>query len=690
MHELPQLCLPDEQLVTRILKRQVHELPSLPMVALKLLKLTGSENARAADLARIVETDPALAAKVLRLVNSAHYALRRKISSLSHAVVILGFTAIRAVALEITLFEQLVRRDLTNRFDRTLFWRHCLSVAGLCKAMAEATGHPDPEEAYAAGLLHDIGKLVLDVYGRISYRDFLQVRGKTAIDPLVEEEKLYIGLSHDQIGAFFCERWKFPEPILLAALFHHRPFFHLPLAERDKLLCAIVSLADFITWTQGVGSVRAASLPVLENDLEALPLLSRLPMKKLLATMHREIKEVGKFYDFSFPGGEEFRVNLLNANIRLSRMNSQHCRRAAELHQRLKMLGRVQTSLKTPEVRFGQQEIIEETFLAILQDFGYDHIALLQIGREERSLQLVDSWPHIEKRKRLRPFALNPQHGKLLFSLREKVPVIIGERDRNEKALLHAFEAPELAAIPLSAHGRTTGLLIIDNGSSLRPLLEADLSLLGIVANELGLALENSHMLNTLREKAQTDALTGIHNRGALDMLLQEALTAAAGTASPVVVGILDIDFFKRFNDTYGHQAGDSILRLLAATMKKMSRATDIVGRLGGEEFVFLLPGRTLDEGCRFAERLRREIERLSRLLGRRFPHCRLTVSIGLASSASRPKADRDQLLKLADEALYQAKAEGRNRVVCAPEHSTCAQTFTTDFPCSSASPCSR
>lgn len=194
-------------------------------------------------------------------------------------------------------------------------------------------------------------------------------------------------------------------------------------------------------------------------------------------------------------------------------------------------------------------------------------------------------------------------------------------------------------------------------------LLPTDLFLLAIVANELGVALENARIISDLKEKAELDGLTGIYNRGTLDQMTEEACRHARHSGEPVALGILDVDFFKKFNDTYGHSAGDTILKLIAAAMKKMSRPTDIVGRLGGEEFVFLLPGQKLQEGQHFAERLRLEIETLGQLLHRRFPRCQLTASIGITASATGSDAFRDQLLKMADRALYRAKATGRNKV---------------------------
>jgi len=198
--------LPAPESIDAVIRDSVENLPSPPVVAIKLLKLVGRNDVPAESLSKVIETDPATSAKVLRIVNSAHYGLRNKISSIRHAVVLLGFSEIRNLALEVSLFEQLTRQTGRLSFDRTFFWRHCLSTAKLARAIAVETSHPDPSEVYIAGLLHDVGKIISDVYGRITYSDFINHMSNSD-EIMEEEERKLIGLGHDDIGAFFCAEW---------------------------------------------------------------------------------------------------------------------------------------------------------------------------------------------------------------------------------------------------------------------------------------------------------------------------------------------------------------------------------------------------------------------------------------------------------------------------------------------------
>ena len=156
-----------------------------------------------------------------------------------------------------------------------------------------------------------------------------------------------------------------------------------------------------------------------------------------------------------------------------------------------------------------------------------------------------------------------------------------------------------------------------------------------------------------LRQEAQSDALTGLANRRALQL----ALDALMESERAYAVLALDIDFFKRVNDTYGHDAGDDVLKHLGEVLRQNSRLHDLPCRVGGEEFTMLLPDTTLADARRIAERIREAVEQADT------PHCgKLTLSVGVA--CRQPDTEQaETLLKQADEMLYKAKQNGRNRV---------------------------
>ena len=164
-------------------------------------------------------------------------------------------------------------------------------------------------------------------------------------------------------------------------------------------------------------------------------------------------------------------------------------------------------------------------------------------------------------------------------------------------------------------------------------------------------------------EAAITDALTGLHNRRYMETHLASLVEQAHARGKPLTVLVLDIDFFKKVNDTHGHDAGDDVLREFALRLKKSIRGIDLACRLGGEEFVVVMPDTDMAVATMVAERLRRRIAADPFPIHKGERKVAVTISIGLAALAG-PDDAAANVLKRADQALYKAKRDGRNRVV--------------------------
>jgi len=161
---------------------------------------------------------------------------------------------------------------------------------------------------------------------------------------------------------------------------------------------------------------------------------------------------------------------------------------------------------------------------------------------------------------------------------------------------------------------------------------------------------------------ANLDALTGVPNKRTLNKAFRFHFNEAKDNNEPLSICILDIDHFKRINDTYGHEAGDKVLRRFAETMQSFVRKNDLLARYGGEEFVLLLPQTPFSDACDVAKKLKEATEAIT--FDDIAPHLRITVSIGIASTDEEEFVNPHHLFKLADARLYQAKKEGRNRIV--------------------------
>jgi diguanylate cyclase (GGDEF)-like protein len=213
-----------------------------------------------------------------------------------------------------------------------------------------------------------------------------------------------------------------------------------------------------------------------------------------------------------------------------------------------------------------------------------------------------------------------------------------------------------LLTMPLTRAGVTRGLLVVIRKH--RRLSSEEQSFLNRLTAMTAAALEATERVIDLSELSLTDGLTAVPNRRRLDTDLLEV----AGDEALAFV-MVDVDHFKVYNDTHGHPAGDAALRTVATVLEANVRDHDVVYRYGGEEFAVLLPGSTAGEAEAAAERLRAAIERTPFFGEHQQPNGRLTVSLGLAVGRGTNSAE---LQRRADEALYQAKRDGRNRVVTA------------------------
>ncbi|MEW6170512.1 MAG: sensor domain-containing diguanylate cyclase [Candidatus Omnitrophota bacterium] len=228
--------------------------------------------------------------------------------------------------------------------------------------------------------------------------------------------------------------------------------------------------------------------------------------------------------------------------------------------------------------------------------------------------------------------------------------------------ILNILKNDELAIIPLKAKDKVNGVILADNIFTKRPITKDEMRMLIMLANQAGLAIENSRLYEYTLKKAHTDSLTGLINHGRFQYLFQEELNKAKAIEKPLSLIMIDIDNFKNYNDTLGHQAGDQILEKLAVILKDYSRKKDFVCRYGGEEFVDILPETSKQEAINIAERLRQAIEQHHFAHEEIQPDNKLTISIGVASFPQDGKT-KNELLNFCDKMLYKAKESGKNRV---------------------------
>ena len=227
--------------------------------------------------------------------------------------------------------------------------------------------------------------------------------------------------------------------------------------------------------------------------------------------------------------------------------------------------------------------------------------------------------------------------------------------------LFKTLQSQELIVVPLKAKNKVNGLIVADNFVTQKPITEDDIKMSTMLANQAGLAIENSHLYEMVMHKSHTDALTNLFNHGFFQDVLNDEIKIAKDTKEPLSLLMLDIDDFKKLNDTYGHQVGDIVLKQIATILEDSSRESDYPCRYGGEELAIILSKTNKDQAYKIAERIRERIAKHSFTDHVHGNQLNATVSIGLATYPDDAES-KEELMTKADKAMYTAKLSGKNQ----------------------------
>jgi putative nucleotidyltransferase with HDIG domain len=238
---------------------KIQGLPTLPTVVMELLAIARDPNASANDMEAGLQHDPSLTMKVMRMANSSFYGSGNN-KTLNQAVVALGFPVIRSIILAASVFEAFPGAGRPG-FDRTEFWKHSLGVGVASRLLAQRIAKRDVEEAFVAGLVHDIGKVILDEHASDLWNRVI-TRAKEKNCLIFDAEMEVLGFSHAQVGQWLAMKWKLPQDYTAAIFYHHQPGF----ARQGETLTSIVHIADILARTLKLGSGGDPLVPTIDQN----------------------------------------------------------------------------------------------------------------------------------------------------------------------------------------------------------------------------------------------------------------------------------------------------------------------------------------------------------------------------------------------------------------------------------------
>ena len=250
-----------------ILKR-IQALPPLPTSAMRVIALTKNPATSARELENVIAQDPALAAGMLRQANSAYYGYARRISSLQEAIVVLGFQATQGLAMASAVAPLLKIQLVGYEIDQDGLWKHSMLTAMAAKSLCKKTKIPYGDVAFTAGLLHDIGKLVISIYVQ-EVGAYLLEKVSVANLSYVELEEKIIGFNHATVGGFLAKGWNLPEDLVAAIAYHHDP----TKAQIYEELACVIHVANGLASLLGIGGgVDSFLNPIQQGALDRLAL----------------------------------------------------------------------------------------------------------------------------------------------------------------------------------------------------------------------------------------------------------------------------------------------------------------------------------------------------------------------------------------------------------------------------------
>jgi diguanylate cyclase (GGDEF)-like protein len=614
-------------------------LPSPQGVALAILELTQRSDASVKTLTHLVQTDPAIAGRILRYANAVHGGSLRHIASLSHAIVFLGMFRVRQIALGFSLIDQ-YRSGACVAFDYLGYWTASLAT-GIAAQQVSAQAQCPPDESFTGGLLSGIGRLALATVFPIEYGEIL-IHDLDALS-LREAESKSFGLDHATLSAELLADWGLPEIFHLAVRYHELPT-EAPFAAGSR--------AQALT-----SALHLASKVGMLLNMDAAQRWERLP------SLYHAAAQLGL---------EDTQVPPLVENVVAQ---WQDWGRELRLPTRdFSDLKRLLTAPTDPATEDGRSSLVVLPMRLAL--VAYDPTLLRNLADTLDAMGLqVEVAP--DKDSALRLLAKRgadimmvqlPDSGDDATRMLRELCSADGGRQAYSIALIPPEAEGDVARLMLA--GASDYLLFNHSESALLARLNSAqrvVTLQSAVRAERETVIRSSgewaRSNRRLLHEALTDPLTRLSNRRyGLDRFNQE-WSYASHSDAPLSCLMLDIDHFKAVNDRYGHEIGDAVLAQVAQVVQHNCRNDDVVFRYGGEEFCIVAPGTPVQEAVQLAERIAQATRK--RRYGKEPDLFHVTLSIGVAS---RDVADLDSemLIARSDRALYAAKEAGRDRVMVA------------------------
>ncbi|MCJ7603503.1 MAG: HDOD domain-containing protein [Desulfobulbaceae bacterium] len=263
--------------------REVKNLPTLPGIIAKLTRMAEDPDTTTEQMGKVISKDHILAAKLLKLVNSAFYGFPQKISSLNSAIILLGFNVIKSLIISSSIFELMESQDVE-------LWEHSLGCAVVCSVLAKRLDVSDPEEVSTAGLIHDIGKVAIKMELKQEFEILQQMVHDRQIS-MFDAEKELLGIDHAEVGGWLAKSWNLPPKLVEPIACHHNPLE----AKDEQLSTSIIHFSDILIRGLGYGHGNDVWVPPLSKTAWQLLNLTQKDLDEIMDEVEEKLWDVKGF-----------------------------------------------------------------------------------------------------------------------------------------------------------------------------------------------------------------------------------------------------------------------------------------------------------------------------------------------------------------------------------------------------------
>ncbi len=451
----------------------IKSLPTLSPVSAKLIEISSDDKCGMRELSQVISSDQALSTKVIRLANFAFLNTKKhdgEISTVDRALALLGIDMVRSIALTVSIID-IFDNDLKGRFNLEEFWRHSISCAIASELFAKHFSYPHPDEAFFAGLLHDLGKFILFNYQPAKYNRLI-TKVHTTGSRLLEKEEIHLGMGHTQAAKILMEQWNFPNALIVPAWLHHQPFTN-PETDPLKNLPFIVKCANSLCHIQKFGDSGNYAGDMNVDELQtATGVTSFEKLKALSSQLLDRFEDVSNLFDWKNSTSELYLSSIRRSNEEFADIHIRFMQtnRKYKLHQELtNMFDKLQETLERPISTKKSMEIALEL---LAQTTNSKHLLSFLFNWQKKTIEV---WIKPSVKHSIEWLYL-PIHDSVNTEKKYKsseMVTIIKDSIKNLEdetslvtSIINTLKSDGLTILPLQANGTTFGHIMTESGST--------------------------------------------------------------------------------------------------------------------------------------------------------------------------------------------------------------------------------